>query len=389
MLPVDLFDPRHYANVRKPALQGAETLPAWCYTSQAFYDREVERIFKKVWNFVDRVDRIPNPGDYFVFEYVGVSTIIVRGKDGQVRGFANTCRHRGSVVMEGEGTCKQMQCPYHAWTYDLDGSLIGAPFMEETEAFDTAKYHLAPVRLEVYGGFIFLCFDADAPDLKSYLGDFIDNTQGYNPDDLVVVRRQEWIMECNWKLFYENFAEQYHIPFIHKTSLNRQKRKITPPEPCNGNYVALYTQHPGSRMLLAGDTGFPAIEGLKGRDAEGTYYPSIHPSTMMGWCIDGMWWVRSDPLGPERTRITAGSCFPRKTRDRADFAEVAQRYYKRLDLTIPEDIKASEDQQRGLRSPYYKPGPMSYLERLVNTIDNWVLDRVLDPAAQASKQAAE
>ncbi|MCC6470983.1 MAG: aromatic ring-hydroxylating dioxygenase subunit alpha, partial [Alphaproteobacteria bacterium] len=97
-----------------------------------------------------------------------------------------------------------------------------------------------------------------------------------------------------------------------------------------------------------------------------------------GWCIDGMWWVRSDPLGPERTRIVAGSCFPRKTRERNDFSEVVESYYKRLDITIPEDIKAAEDQQVGLRSPYYQPGRLSYLEQLVHTIDNWVLDRVLD-----------
>jgi phenylpropionate dioxygenase-like ring-hydroxylating dioxygenase large terminal subunit len=377
MQPIDLFDPRHYENVRKPVMQ-AETLPAWCYTSETFYQREVERIFKRNWNFVDRVDRIPNPGDYFVFDYVGISTIIVRGADNRIRAFANTCRHRGSAVMAGEGNCKAMRCPYHSWTYDLDGSLIATPYMNLTENFDATKYGLAAVRLEILGGFMFICFSADTPPLKEYLGDFVANTEGYNFHDLVCVRRREWVMECNWKLFYENFAEQYHIPFIHKTSLYKQKRKINPPEPCNGNYVALYVQHPGSRMLLAGDTGFPPIEGLQGRIAEGTYYPSIHPSTMMGCCIDGMWWVRSDPLGPERTRITAGSCFPRKVLERNDFADIVPLYYKRLDTTIPEDIKAAEDQQIGLRSPYYRPGRLSYLEQLVHTIDNWVLDQVLD-----------
>ncbi len=377
MQPIDLFDPRHYENVRKPVMQ-AETLPGWCYTSETFYQREVERIFKRVWNFVDRVDRIPNPGDYFVFDYVGISTIIVRGADGQVRAFANTCRHRGSAIIHGEGNCKALRCPYHSWTYGLDGSLIATPYMNLTEDFDAKRYGLAPVRLEILGGFMFVNFSADAPPLAEYLGDFVENTAGYNFDDLVCVRRQVWEMNCNWKLFYENFAEQYHIPFIHKTSLYKQKRKINPPEPCNGNYVALYVQHPGSRMLLAGDTGFPPIEGLKGRIAEGTYYPSLHPSTMMGCCIDGMWWIRSDPLGPERTRITAGSCFPRKVLERNDFADIVPRYYKRLDTTIPEDIKAAEDQQVGLRSPYYRPGRLSYLEALVHTIDNWVLDRVLD-----------
>ncbi|MCK6453717.1 MAG: aromatic ring-hydroxylating dioxygenase subunit alpha [Alphaproteobacteria bacterium] len=380
MYPIDLFDPRHYANVRKPVMQ-AESLPAWCYTSETFYAREVERIFKRTWTFVDRVDRIPEPGDYLVFDYVGISTIIVRGKDRKVRAFANTCRHRGSAVMAGEGNCKAMRCPYHSWTYGLDGSLIATPYMNLTENFDPGAYSLAPIRLEVWGGFVFINFDANAESLRSYLGDLVDNTEGYRFDDMVCARRLTYEIAANWKLFYENFAEQYHIPFIHKTSLYKQKRKINPPEKTDGNYVALYVEHPGSRMLLAGDTGFPPIKGLEGRIAKGTYYPNIHPSTVMGCCVDGMWFVRSDPLGPERTRLVVGTCFPRATLERRDFAKVAKRYYKRLDTTIPEDIKAAEDQQAGLRSPYYRPGRLSYLEQLVHSIDNWVLDRVLDRAA--------
>lgn len=374
--PEDLFDPSHYRAVRRPVME-AETLPNWCYVSDKFYGREVERIFMKVWNFVDRVDRVPNPGDYFTFDYVGVPVVIIRGRDGIVRAFSNSCRHRGARIVNGEGNCSVMRCRYHSWSYAPEGNLIGAPDMEDTLDFDKSKFGLVPIRLEVWGGFMFINFDNDAIALKDFLGDLIPNTQSYNLDDMVCVRRKTYELACNWKLFFENFAEQYHIPYLHGGTLNRQKRKINPPETTRGAYEALYVQHPGSRMLLQGDTGFPAIEGLAGRYAEGTYYPSVYPATSMGFCVDGMWWVRTDPLGPHKTRLVVGTCFPRKTVERTDFEQVVQSYYKRLDTTIPEDNAACELQQKGLMSPFNRPGRIGRLEKLVHSINNWVLDRVI------------
>src|SRR3989304_1935599 len=125
---VDIFDPKAYAKVRLPAME-AETLPAWCYTSQDFYDREVDRIFMKVWNFIGRADRIPNAGDYFTLEFVGVPIIVVRDAMGGLRAFSNSCRHRGTLLVEGEGTCKAFKCPYHSWVYSLEGELLSGPGM--------------------------------------------------------------------------------------------------------------------------------------------------------------------------------------------------------------------------------------------------------------------
>ena len=122
--PANLFDHAHYAGVRKPLLE-AETMPVWAYTSEAFYKREVESIFMKVWNFLGRVEQVARPGDYFAATFAGVPLIVIRGDDGEVRAFANTCRHRGSELLEGKGQCKAIICPYHSWTYALDGRLVG------------------------------------------------------------------------------------------------------------------------------------------------------------------------------------------------------------------------------------------------------------------------
>src|ERR1041385_6134038 len=117
-----------FAGIRKP-LATAETLPPWCYTSPEFFDAEVEKIFSRVWNFLGHGDRIPEPGDYFTTKVAKVPLLIARGKDRVVRAFQNTCRHRGTVVAQGEGCTELFSCPYHSWTYDLEGRLDSAPHM--------------------------------------------------------------------------------------------------------------------------------------------------------------------------------------------------------------------------------------------------------------------
>ncbi|RKQ69836.1 aromatic ring-hydroxylating oxygenase subunit alpha [Oceanibaculum indicum] len=377
--PADMFSPDHYKAMRRP-LDQAETLPAWCYTSERFYKREVERIFLKVWNFLGRADRIPNPGDYFTLTFAGIPLIIARGDDGKVRAFANSCRHRGSIVALGEGNCRAFKCPYHSWAFALDGTLLGAPSMEKTANFDPADYGLIEVRLESWGGFIFVNFDKDAPDLMSFLGDLPERLASYNYEEMVCVRRVEYELNCNWKIYVENAMEAYHVPYVHKSTLQRQKGPTAQPIETRGEWVGLFKEHTGSRALLAGETGFPPIPSLTGPAAAGTHYPLIYPSTMFGATIDCMWWLEIHPIAADRMRLIVGSAFPKDVVARPDFEEIVTRYYRRWDVSIPEDNEISELQQRGLSSPLYREGRFSHLEPLVHAIDNWVLDQVLDPA---------
>lgn len=373
----NIFDPARYAGVRKPLLE-AETLPPDCYTSEAFYKREVETIFLKVWNFIGRADRIPNAGDYFAFEFVGVPVVVVRGRDGEVRAFANSCRHRGAKVMQGEGKCTVMSCPYHAWTYAIDdGRLIGAMEMDETEGFKKKDFGLLPLRLELWGGFMFLNFDKDAAPLSDWLGDLPEVLAAYRLEEMVTTRRVEYDLACNWKVYVENAMESYHVPTVHQQTLQKQKRDHNPPIPTQGEYCGLFTRHTGSRALLPGAKGFPYIENLTGLANEGTYYVLINPSTMFGLTYDCMWWLELHPISAGRTKLIVGSCFPESTTRRDDFEELVQNYYDRWNKSIVEDNEISDIQQIGLSSPFVQPGRFSYMEPLVHTIDNWVLDRVL------------
>jgi len=371
-----LFRPETYAAVRRPLLE-ASTLPPACYTSPGFYRREVQTIFMKVWNFIGRADRIPDAGDYFTIEFAGVPVIVMRGADGEVRAFANSCRHRGALLLDGEGNCRAIRCPYHSWTYDTDGTLIVAPEMDATSGFDPAEWHLTPIRLEDWAGFIFINFDDTAPSLRQYLGDLPHKLESYRFEDMVCVRRREYVLNCNWKIYVENAMEAYHIATVHRSTLSRQKGKPSEAQPADGEYCALFKEHKGTRALLAGDVGFPEMPDLQGMAAQGSWYPLLYPSTMFGCTYDCMWWLELHPMGPEKTKLIVGSCFPRSSAARPDFEEVVQRYYRRWDISIPEDNHISELQQRGLSSPLARQGRLAHAEPLVHTFGNWVLDHVL------------
>lgn len=370
----NIFDPARYAAVRLPLLE-ASHLPPWCYTSQEFYDREVETIFMKTWTLVGRGDFIPSPGDYFTCELVGVSLIVVRDNEGVIRAFANTCRHRGAKLLDGKGSCKSIKCPYHSWVYGLDGELIGAPGMERTVNFDRSAHPLRSVRLDSWEGFLFVNLDPDGESLLDYLGDLPEQLATYKFSEMVCTRRQDYDVACNWKLFTENAMEEYHTSTVHRTSLGTQKILI---EETRGEWMRGHLKSEKSIATLPGDTeAFPRIESLSGDAAEGTNFVLINPCTVMACQQDGMFMVELYPRAPTRSTLVLSSLFPKTTVARPDFDEVVQKYYYRLTVSIPEDIEISERQQSGLNSPLSDTSRISWHELAVHTIGNWVLDRVL------------
>ena len=185
-----VLEPSLYARARLP-LEQAESLPRWCYTTQEFYNEEVNRIFRKKWNFVGREDEIPSPGDFFTVDLFGESIIVVRDRTRKIRAFANTCRHRGTRLVSGSGRCPAIRCPYHSWTYALSGELIGTPGMEGVVGFNKADYGLIPVRRESWEGFMFITLDPHCDPLADYLGNAIEtfSPYGFETHDLHAPQR--------------------------------------------------------------------------------------------------------------------------------------------------------------------------------------------------------
>jgi phenylpropionate dioxygenase-like ring-hydroxylating dioxygenase large terminal subunit len=381
MTPQNIFDPKHYEGVRKPLLE-AETMPPFTYTSPEFYQREVERIWRKTWNFIGSADQICNNGDYFTLNFAGVPTIVLRDHDGKIRAFANTCRHRGSELLDGKGNCKVIVCPYHSWTYELNGNLRGTPEMDKTRNFDKNDYGLISIAIDTWGNFLFINFDKNPEPLEKHLGDLPEKLAPYRLENMALARRKTFEMDCNWKLFVENAKESYHIATVHRATINQYASAKAAGywvEKATGDYVVTFAQHEGSMALLKGAKGFPTIESLQGRrEAGGTYAPLIYPSTYLACTIDCAWYLEMHPISANKTYMVHGALFPRDRLDRPDFEEVAKNYYHRWDITIEEDILASVRQQRGLETPFAPPGRFSHREPLVHEIDNWILDRVID-----------
>lgn len=380
---MDLFDPLTYAAVRRPLLE-AETLPPACYTSEEFFKKEVETIFMRTWNFVGRVDAIPKAGDYTTLDFAGVPLLIVRGEDREVRAFVNSCRHRGAKVVTGSGSASGaghgIKCGYHGWIYRTDGSLAACPGMANSKGFDKNDYPLKKLKTATWGGFVFVTFDPASESLEEFLGNLPPAFASYRFEDMVCTRRVVYDVACNWKIYVENAMEAFHVPHVHRASINRQRGSVQNDrtfDSTKGNWVVMHKEHEGSRAVLLGDEGFGPIAHLEGKAARGTYYPLMFPSTMLGCAIDCMWYLEIHPLSAAKMRLVVGSCFPQQTTERPDFERIAQNYYKRWDMTTKEDIDISIVQQEGVSTPFATAGRLSEHEPLVHAIGNWVLDHIL------------
>ncbi len=258
----------------KPLLE-ASALPAECYTDAEFFRAEIAHIHRRNWFFAGRADELASPGDYRAIETVGGPVIVLRDRAGDLRAFANCCRHRGSLLLEGSGNVRAIACPYHGWGYRLDGTLMAAPDMETTIGFDKAEHGLAPIRLATWQGFIFLNFDDGAPDLPAHLGNLPELLGSYRFDEMICTWRQEIECRCNWKLLVENALESYHTGLVHAATVGAQL-SVTPAT--SGEWLTLQVLSETSIAVLSDAPPFPPIEGLSEEARRGTYFTMILPT---------------------------------------------------------------------------------------------------------------
>jgi phenylpropionate dioxygenase-like ring-hydroxylating dioxygenase large terminal subunit len=195
----------------------AHTLPWAWYTDPAVFALEQERIFRRFWQYVGRTDEVAEPGSFAPTTAGRVPVVLVRDEQGELRAFLNVCRHRGSVICDSSGKRSTLQCPYHAWTYGLDGRLITAPRASREGGIETDELGLLPLRLETWGPFVFVNPDPDAPPLSEFLEDVPERiaAAGIDVDALRFLERTESELDANWKISSENFLECYHCAIAH------------------------------------------------------------------------------------------------------------------------------------------------------------------------------
>ncbi|UTR15866.1 aromatic ring-hydroxylating dioxygenase subunit alpha [Salipaludibacillus sp. LMS25] len=369
--PTDLFNSRHFENVKLPC-EEAKTLPSWCYTSDKWYNKEVEKIILPSWHFVGHISELENIGDYKTIDFQKYKLLIIKGKDNVIRAFHNSCRHRGSKLLKEHGNCKSIRCCYHSWNYAIDGTLTSAPYMENIKKEENG---LLNIHCQVAQGLIFINLNDNPIPLEEYLGDFIENIKPYSLEQMTCVKTKEYTLDSNWKLYIEVDMETYHTPHIHTHSIGKQ---LVEDVIGSGDWVSVY--HPSERTVaLAPEDrtkGFPHISGLYGRAAKGIFFTVIFPGFFIVTAQDSMWWIHKIPEGPEKTKVKIGYCFPKETTNRSDFKEKAELYFRRWDQVIDEDNWITEFQQEAIRSSI--PGHYSHLESVVHKLDNWIIERVID-----------
>lgn len=196
---------------------GTRTLPYAYYSEPAILAEEQRRIFAPAWHYVGHAGELPSRGSFKATHAGTVPIVLVRDEQDTLRALLNVCRHRGALVCDGAGTKRNLQCPYHAWTYGLDGRLLRAPRLSAEDDGDTAELGLLPLRLERWGALLFVCTSPQAPPLAELLGDLPARVAagGVDVDALRFVKRSTSTLEANWKIVAENFLECYHCPVVH------------------------------------------------------------------------------------------------------------------------------------------------------------------------------
>jgi len=383
-----IFSPQHYEGTRRP-LHQASPLPGWCYVSPEWYERELETIFRKDWLCVGRVEQIPKPGDFFSVEMIGQPLIVVRDEAAHIRVHSAVCRHRAAVITESAGHCRAFVCPYHNWTYSLSGKLVSTPGephpMAGAEGFACADFGLSAVRAETWAGFIFINLDEKARPLLSWLGDLPEFLAEYELDSMQWQHRDTYEVGCNWKVWLENALEPYHANFVHRKHMVPGKPQSWVYEKTRGPWEAKF-----SKESLVAYTGLPTLSTVSAQKAAGLFHLWVQPSVQIILTSTYMKFRQYLPEGPEKLRLHENWTFPRQTVESPQFGNlVDQPYYRKFAEIIQEDVAINHKVQKGLRSGAYRPGRYSLDEYILHRLANRVLDRVIGPDDQRTRDMRE
>ena len=356
-------------------IDGAHTLPREYFLSPDIYAAELERIFYRRWLCVGRTDRISQPGDYFTQQVGSENIIVLHDRSGGYQAYYNVCRHRGTRLCE-EHTgrfSETIQCPYHAWTYGLDGRLIGAPSTADLENFNKADWPLHRVAVATWEGFLFINLARDPEPFDTAWEALQGRWNRFNLPNLQVHRTIEYEVACNWKLLFQNYSECYHCGPVHPSLA-----KLTPPTsgendltegPFTGGFMVL--NRGIESMTMSGRSCGVAVGDLPEEDMNRVYYYAIFPNMLLSLHPDYVMFHTIWPEGTKRSRIFCSWLFhPATLSDPTFKPDDGVEFW---DMTNKQDWHICEQSQLGVESRAYTPGPYSRRESLSVQFDREVM----------------
>ncbi|MEP1202067.1 aromatic ring-hydroxylating oxygenase subunit alpha [Tateyamaria sp.] len=347
-------------NVSVP-FERARAMPPSVYTSEAFMERELRDIFAKDWFCVGRASALADTGDYVTLDLAGQPIIVLRDGNGALKAMSNVCRHRMSTLLEGRGNARSIVCPYHAWTYNLDGSLRGAPAMTQNEGFCKTDYALPDIRCEEWLGWVFVTLNADAAPVSDQLTSLAEMIEDYNMENYTETFFETHIWDTNWKVLAENFMESYHLPVCHAGTiggLSKLEEMVCPPGEDAFNYHTILKDET-LRIALA----HPDNTRMVGDRRRMTYLIAIYPSLMITLTPGYFWYLSLHPHGVGQVKIGFGGGMSNDYANDPDAQANFVQLKTLLDDVNIEDKGCTEKVYQGLCSNAAAAGHLSHLER--------------------------
>ncbi len=329
----------------------AWSMPGAFYHSPEMLALERERLFMREWICVGRVEEVDRPGDYLALEILEEPVVVMHGSDGRIRALSNVCRHRGMTIARNQGNAKGLVCPYHHWTYDSTGRLIGTPRMPIRADFDAAQCRLPEFAVEQWQGFLFVCLASEPPPLRARLAPLEEMVRPYHLGETTLryVAEESW--QTNWKNLLENFMEGYHLSALHRDTLH----KVNPTRLCRhfepGD--AYFGYYAGFTPGLA--RSHEAHPDLTGPQRDDCVMFAVPPGFAVGCASDYSSFICIQPEAVDRVRVKLGLIFFGRDWDHRA-VEAAVELFQH---TVAEDKQVLTGLTRGLRSRYYQRGPLA------------------------------
>lgn len=384
-------------------LSRATTLPAQAYTSEDFFAWEVDNLLRQGWQCVGHVSQIPNAGDFINLDLLGEPLIIVRAKDDSIRVLSRVCPHRSMDIMpvgfgydghgpaesrDGKADCGHTRlflCPYHAWTFELDGQLKACPEMHEAEDFCRDNFFLKPFRSEVWLGFIFVNLDGSAPPLAEGLSEMAADLAAFRLEKMKLVIAREWDCPFNWKVLVENFMESYHhLGIHHKTLQPMMPARDTWTEQERRHFVRSHLPYKESvreayrEFEASGDfsNALPPLPGLSDLQKSEWGLFLIHPTFLLATAPDRVIWYRLQPLGPDRLKLVTTTLVAPEAMTLPNFEQLHAQTMEQLTAFHLEDMEVCTAVQRGFYASGWQPGRLSHLEMPVWLFHRYIAARI-------------
>jgi len=331
------------------------------YTDHNFLDAELSKIFSRDWFCVGRADALAKPGDYLTLDLADQPILVLRDSTDKLRAMSNVCRHRMSTLLEGRGSIRAIVCPYHAWTYNLDGTLRGAPAMNQNTAFCKSDVVLPNVACEEWLGWVFVSLNPEAVPVVSELEQVQDLVGDFGMENYTETFFETHVWNTNWKILAENFMESYHLPVCHAGTiggLSKLDEMICPPGQASFNYHTILKD---DKLKIA--LAHPNNKNLQGDRRRMTYLLAIYPSLLITLTPGYFWYLSLHPKGVGQVQIAFGGGMSPDYVDDPDAQAHFTQLKKLLDEVNVEDKGCTEKVYRGLCSAMATPGHLSHLER--------------------------